>query len=352
MKHMKNSPQQNKPRKQAASRHQTNSKQGHRNAPLRRTNRNGFGCSLAFALVLAGLGLVVAIGGPRLLAFVDQTGAATLPLEDHTSPAALAERRNAEMAQLQGYGWVDQEAGIARVPIDRAIALVAESGLPVGSVAAEEAAATAEPSTDLANVNFQDHVLPIFEQHCAECHGEDDPEEGLQLTTYKGVMAGSFYGSVIKPGDPEGSYLLELVVTGQMPKRGPDLSQAEIDTIIAWINAGAPETGAATTEATATEDTATASAAVSFQNDVLPLFVEHCSECHGDDEPEEGLVLTSYKDVMAGSVYGSVIKPGEPDGSYLVELVATGQMPKRGADLTPDQVDTIVAWIEAGAPDN
>lgn len=351
MKNMKNSPRQNKPRPKAANPPQTNGKQGSSNTPVRRAKRSGLGCSLAFVLVLVGLGLMVAFGGPRLLAFVNQTGAATLPLEDHTSPAALAERRNAEIAQLQGYGWVDQDAGVARVPIDRAIVLVAESGLPVGSVATEEATATAEPSADLVNVNYQDHVLPIFEQHCAECHGADDPEEGLQLTTYNGVMAGSFYGSVIKPGDPDGSYLVELVVTGQMPKRGPDLAQAEIDTIIAWINAGAPEIGAAT-EATAAEDTATEPAAVSFQNDVLPLFVDHCSECHGDDEPEEGLVLTSYKDVMAGSIYGSVVKPGEPDGSYLVELVATGQMPKRGADLTPDQVDTIVAWIEAGAPDN
>ena len=91
---------------------------------------------------------------------------------------------------------------------------------------------------------------------------------------------------------------------------------------------------------------------MSFANDVLPIFTEHCAECHGADEPEEGLVLTSYKDTMAGSFYGTVIKPGAPEESYLVELVATGQMPKRGADLTQAQVDTIVAWITAGAPDN
>jgi mono/diheme cytochrome c family protein len=85
---------------------------------------------------------------------------------------------------------------------------------------------------------------------------------------------------------------------------------------------------------------------------VLPLFQESCGKCHGAEEPDEGLVLTSYKDVMAGSIYGAVIKPGAPDDSYLVELVATGQMPKRGADLTPAQVDIIRAWIQAGALDN
>jgi hypothetical protein len=36
----------------------------------------------------------------------------------------------AEAAILQSYGWVDQEAGIARIPIDRAMELLAERGLP------------------------------------------------------------------------------------------------------------------------------------------------------------------------------------------------------------------------------
>jgi len=39
--------------------------------------------------------------------------------------------RAAEDAVLNSYGWVDQEAGIVRIPIDRAIELLAERGLPV-----------------------------------------------------------------------------------------------------------------------------------------------------------------------------------------------------------------------------
>lgn len=342
MNNKKSSPQRNKVPNQVAQ--------------SRKINRSGLGCSLLLAVFLLALGAGVAVGGPRLLALVNQTNAGSLPVDDRTSPEDLAIRRNQEFAQLNDYGWVDQAAGVARIPIDRAIALVAESGLPVGSAAPEGEAATTTASTDLANVNYQDHILPIFEQHCAECHGAEDPEEGLLLTTYKGVMAGSFYGSVIKPGDPDGSYLLELVVTGQMPKKGPDLSPTEIETIIAWINAGAPEQGSATAATAATDaisGTATVDLTnVSFQKDVLPIFQDRCSECHGADEPEEGLVLTSYKDVMAGSFYGAVVKAGAPDDSYLVEMVVTGQMPKRGDDLTQTQIDMIVAWIEAGALDN
>ena len=316
-----------------------------------RQKQPGYGCSLALVIVLVGLALVATIGGARLLAFVDQTGSAASPVVDRTSPTGLAERHQQERAQLEGYGWVDETVGVARIPVARAITLLADSGLPVGAPAVVESSQPITgPTADLSNVNFEEHVLPIFEQHCAECHGADEPEEGLVLTNYKDTMAGSFYGAVIKPGDPDNSYLVELVATGQMPKKGPDLTPAEVETIVAWIKAGAPEKGSASS-APATGSTVDP-ATVSFANDVLPIFTEHCAECHGADEPEEGLVLTSYKDTMAGSFYGTVIKPGAPEESYLVEMVATGQMPKRGADLTQAQVDTIVAWITAGAPDN
>jgi hypothetical protein len=35
-----------------------------------------------------------------------------------------------ENARLHSYGWVDRSAGIGRIPIDRAMALVVEQGLP------------------------------------------------------------------------------------------------------------------------------------------------------------------------------------------------------------------------------
>jgi hypothetical protein len=38
--------------------------------------------------------------------------------------------RMQEVQRLNSYGWVDQQAGIARIPIDRAMALLAQRGLP------------------------------------------------------------------------------------------------------------------------------------------------------------------------------------------------------------------------------
>jgi hypothetical protein len=42
----------------------------------------------------------------------------------------LAELRAAEDGDLNSCGWVDRNAGIVRIPIDRAMQLILERGLP------------------------------------------------------------------------------------------------------------------------------------------------------------------------------------------------------------------------------
>jgi hypothetical protein len=61
-----------------------------------------------------------------------------------TDPALAGERARArEAALLSGYGWVDRPGGVVRIPIERAIDLTLERGLPVRPQAAA-AASTAE----------------------------------------------------------------------------------------------------------------------------------------------------------------------------------------------------------------
>ena len=59
--------------------------------------------------------------------------------------------------QLNSYGWVDKDAGVAHIPIERAMALIAERGLPVKPQGAAEAvplkaAAKATPTQPAAPV--------------------------------------------------------------------------------------------------------------------------------------------------------------------------------------------------------
>jgi hypothetical protein len=46
------------------------------------------------------------------------------------APSQLREMRAGEDARLSSYGWVDKDAGIVRIPIDRAMEILASQGLP------------------------------------------------------------------------------------------------------------------------------------------------------------------------------------------------------------------------------
>jgi hypothetical protein len=87
---------------------------------------------------------------------------------------------------------------------------------------------------------------------------------------------------------------------------------------------------------------------VSFANDVLPIMKSRCINCHGGQKMEEGLDLTSYQTLMAGSDNGPAISPGDANNSPLGQTLIEREMPKRGPKLKPDQAQLIIDWINAG----
>ncbi len=104
-----------------------------------------FGAILSLVMVLA---LVATYGMIRLLGWWDrprlETPASplatrTVPSEPRlqvAAPKELKSLRAAEEEVLTSYAWVSKEAGIARIPIERAMQLVLEHGLPAGKPAA------------------------------------------------------------------------------------------------------------------------------------------------------------------------------------------------------------------------
>lgn len=91
---------------------------------------------------------------------------------------------------------------------------------------------------------------------------------------------------------------------------------------------------------------------VSFANNILPIFESRCIQCHGGEQTREGLDLKSYESLMAGSRNGSIVTPGSSADSLLVKVLLENKMPKRGPKLTPDQVQLIADWVNAGATNN
>jgi len=251
-----------------------------RSTDVRKAGRATSGCVVLLGLFLIGFVVAVIVIGLNLMG-----GLGSQPViagSGEPVDQAGRERRASAEARLSSYGWVDEAAGLVRIPVEQAMVDIAATGLPVGTAGLEtptpeiptptatpEAQVEAEPpgegtavageppatptpeasptpTVDLANVSFMNNVLPIFEARCAQCHGGERPEggqrieEGLILLSYDDVLTGSWNGPVIEPGSVEDSYLIEQIVSGRMPKRGARVPPDEIEIIEAWVAAGAP----------------------------------------------------------------------------------------------------------------
>ncbi len=91
---------------------------------------------------------------------------------------------------------------------------------------------------------------------------------------------------------------------------------------------------------------------VSYSEDVYPILESRCGKCHMGKFTSKDLNMETYENLMTGSQNGPVIIAGDANESLLVEKIAKGQMPKRGPKLTPEQIQIITNWINAGAKNN
>jgi len=91
-------------------------------------------------------------------------------------------------------------------------------------------------------------------------------------------------------------------------------------------------------------------APLTFTDTIGPLFTQRCSSCHGSDNPLQGLNLTDYQSILTGGASGPAVIPGDPEAS-LVVIKQTGPQP-HFAQLTPEELDLVVQWISAGAPES
>ena len=69
---------------------------------------------------------------------------------------------------------------------------------------------------------------------------------------------------------------------------------------------------------------------ISFANDVQPLINSYCVNCHSS--------YSSYNGVYSGR-------------SGIKSTIANGSMPK-GTSMSTDQKNTVIGWVDGGAPNN
>lgn len=88
---------------------------------------------------------------------------------------------------------------------------------------------------------------------------------------------------------------------------------------------------------------------LSFIRHVAPLLIAKCGRCHVQDTKGE-FSAASYAALMKGAGQaGKVVFPGDATGSRIIEVIESGDMPRGGNKLTPDEFEMLKKWINDGA---
>lgn len=101
---------------------------------------------------------------------------------------------------------------------------------------------------------------------------------------------------------------------------------------------------------------------VGFQSDISPILQDKCQRCHlppdGEGYVQTGLSMESYDTLMAGTVFGRVIIPGDSKRSTFNKLVEgrAGESMKMPHGVLPGlsegEIKALRLWVNQGAQDN
>lgn len=92
-----------------------------------------------------------------------------------------------------------------------------------------------------------------------------------------------------------------------------------------------------------------------YDEDVLAIFKQHCTNCHGNDKQKGDLNLATYAALQKGGSAGAVVTPGNPDKSRVYTLSAHKEepkMPPSGNKIPEAQLNLLKLWIEQGGREN
>lgn len=182
-----------------------------------------------------------------------------------------------------------------------------------------------EPQTHL-NTNWIAIHNQVFDSTCQTCHTVDNPG-GTDNTSFCSNSA--CHGSSWKYAGFDAPQLREAL-KGQIPAVPPTPTPVAT---LPPVATPAPDT----TQAPPT--------AVTYTDTIVPILQGKCGACHGESGTA-GLTLTTYTGLMKGSNEGPVVVPGNADNSIIVNV----QKGRHPVNLTPDELNLLIAWINAGAP--
>ena len=90
------------------------------------------------------------------------------------------------------------------------------------------------------DLTFEKDIRPIFRTHCYDCHGAEKEMKGeLDLRLVRLMEKGGELGPALVKGKPDESYLMERIISGEMPPGSHRVPDNQIAMIKQWILAGA-----------------------------------------------------------------------------------------------------------------
>ncbi|MBL9122408.1 MAG: DUF1549 domain-containing protein, partial [Planctomycetaceae bacterium] len=90
-----------------------------------------------------------------------------------------------------------------------------------------------------------------------------------------------------------------------------------------------------------------------FKSGVRVLLNAHCVKCHGGDETQGELNLTTREGLLQGGTQGPAVVPGQSAASLLYRLATHADephMPDGAAKLPAESLALLGKWIDCGAP--
>lgn len=221
-------------------------------------------------------------------------------------------------------------------------------------------------------VSFTREIAPLLVAKCGRCHVSDN--KGMfSMANYAVLKKGPAEGVVIMPGKSDGSRLIEVIESGDMPRGNIKVSQPELATLKKWIDEGAKFDGRdeqanllALARATpnqpapmpaappmATIASPTGKETVRFALDIAPVLSANCLDCHGGgNQASGGLRMGNFRDLVQGGQSGAPWVAGNANESLLVKKLkgtAGARMPLNRPALADDVIAKFEKWIQEGA---
>ncbi|HEV3417484.1 MAG TPA: c-type cytochrome domain-containing protein, partial [Pirellulales bacterium] len=237
------------------------------------------------------------------------------------------------------------------------------AGRPVGKTSANPA----KPGAAGA-ISFTKQVAPLLVAKCGKCHVTAAKGQ-FSMATFTSLMRGNKDGPVVLPNKGNGSRIVEVIESGDMPRGGGQVAKDELAMLVRWIDQGAKFDGANPTDSIAglgspiaanmtpepmlSVVAATGKESVLFSRDIAPVLAEQCMVCHGtQNNPGGQLRLETFAALLSGGTSGVCIQPGNPMASLIVRKIkglSGDRMPKGKPPLSAAVIAKFEKWVAEGA---